>query len=376
MRIAILTQPLHTNYGGILQAYALQTLLEKNGHRVVVVDREYNFKLPVSLFLLRLASFVKCAIRYYLLGHKDVVLMNPLSPFYRIKENGYKMQRFVKKHIYQSKPIYSSRNLKTFFKRNKFDCYVVGSDQVWRPCYSPCITDFFLKEVPTGNKALKIAYAASFGTDRWEFTEEETKECALLAKEFDVVSVREESGIALCRDYLGIDAEHLLDPTMLLSKEDYINLFEQANVSQSKGNLFCYVLDENVEADLIIRSLKRDGYVPNYASICSRQYQLSVEEWLRGIYDAEFVVTDSFHACVFSILFEKPFVVVGNKSRGNARFESLLKMFVLSDRMVESYNHFLQRKGSLLDNERIILAQNIMKYNRNKSLAFISNKIQ
>ena len=71
----------------------------------------------------------------------------------------------------------------------------------------------------------------------------------------------------------------------------------------------------------------------------------SVESWLRGFEDADFVVTDSFHACVFSILFKKQFIVVGNKKRGNARFNSLLKMFGLEDRLVDESTDFTRLKG-------------------------------
>ena len=262
-------------------------------------------------------------------------------------------------------------------QHNKFDCFIVGSDQVWRPCYSPCITDFFLKEVSAEANAVKIAYAASFGTNQWEFTADQTKECAELAKKFDAISVREDSGVILCEEYLGIDAEHLLDPTMLLKQEDYIRLFTHAGVSESKGNLFCYVLDDNLEADCIIESLKKDGYIPNSAAISVtpseelvRPYQISVEEWLRGIYDADLVVTDSFHACVFSILFNKPFVALGNRNRGNARFHSLLRMFGLLGRLVITHKEFSKKKAALLDNTDMEHLDSILLQYRQKSIEF------
>ena len=377
MRIAIFTQPLYTNYGGILQAYALQTLLEKNGHSVVVINRKYNFKLSLSLLFLRIASFIKCVIRYYLFRHKEVVVMNPLSPYYHTKWHGYDVQPFVSKQINQSRAIYSSKKLRQYLENNKFDCYIVGSDQVWRPSYSPCITDFFLKEVPSGANALKIVYAASFGSDKWEFSEEETRECAELAKRFDAVSLREDSGVALCLKYFGVKADHLLDPTMLLYKEDYIRLFESMQVHKSTGNLFCYILDESTEASHIIKSFVGKGYIPCYATVDvapnkknQYPYQLLVEEWLRGIYDAELIITDSFHACVFAILFEKRFIVVGNTSRGNTRFDSLLNMFGLNNRKVDSYRKFLQIKESLLDSEDIRHAQNLLSQYRRESMRY------
>lgn len=380
MNVAILTQPLRTNYGGILQAYALQTFLQKRGHNVIVVNREYNNDISCKLFFWRVGSMLKSAIKLMMFRQKEFIVMNPLSPYYHSVWSGYDVLPFVEKYINHSDALYSSKSLREFFRRQKFDAFIVGSDQVWRPRYSPCITDFFLKEIPKELNAVKVAYAASFGTDRWEFTEEETKECASLAKLFDAVSVREKSGVKLCKEYLGINAEHLIDPTMLLYKEDYINLMTDANLSKSKGNLFCYMLDDNYQADLIVESLKEDGYKLNYASTSvvstnetPRSYQLSVEEWLRGIYDAEIVVTDSFHACVFSILFNRPFVVVGNASRGNTRFDSLLEMFELQGRKIESYARFIEHKACLLKEDDLYNAQTFLSNHRLKSMDFWAN---
>ena len=355
MKVAILTQPLHTNYGGILQAYALQTFLQNHGHEVVVVNREYDFNLSPRLFLLRIGSVLKTCMRVFLLGNNEYYIMNPFSPFYHTKWSGYDILPFVKQYINHSKDIRSSRSLNKYLKNNKFDCYIVGSDQVWRPSYSPCISDFFLKGLPIDDKSLKIAYAASFGTDKWEFTDEETRECSLLAKKFDAVSVREYSGIKLCQKHLGVEALHLLDPTMLLELDEYIKLFERANVSKSAGNLFCYVLDKNDGINCVVQSLVKDGYKPNFVSLSveytdnkTRPYQKSVEEWLRGVYDAELVVTDSFHACVFAILFNKPFIAWNNVSRGNARFDSLLSQFDLCHRLIDSYSCFEEKKKELV----------------------------
>ena len=91
-------------------------------------------------------------------------------------------------------------------------------------------------------KAKKIAYAASFGTDQWELTPEQTAIAAPLAQKFDLVTVREDSGVCLCKDYLNVNAFHVLDPTMLLAKENYIRLMEQEKEPKSTGNLFNYIL--------------------------------------------------------------------------------------------------------------------------------------
>lgn len=378
MRIAILTQPLHTNYGGILQAYALQTFLQRRGHEVEVINRDYNNRLNLKLLLLRLGSVIKSFICLVFLGKKECVVMNPLSPFYHAIWTGYDVLPFVMNYINRSKELRTSKALRNYLKGNVFDCFIVGSDQVWRPCYSPCITDFFLKEVPKETKAIKIAYSASFGTDQWEFSELETRECSFLAKQFDLISVREKSGVMLCEEYLGISAEHVLDPTMLLDAEDYIRLFTEAGAPKTQGNLFCYVLDDNRELEPIVSYLHSKSFDPVNATLSAvptkdnpRPYQMSVERWIKGIYEAEFVVTDSFHACVFSIIFKKPFVVLGNKDRGNARFDSLLEMFGLQHRRVESCDLFMAAFDYLKSNSDLVFAQSLLSDYRLNSIGFL-----
>ena len=133
---------------------------------------------------------------------------------------------------------------------------------------------------------------------------------------------------------------------MLISYEEYCNIFREANTPKSKGTLLNYVLDENEEICNLIKELSIKMKLLPFALNNLFEYddtkplemriKSSVETWLRGFYDAEFVITDSFHACVFSILFKKQFVVIGNRKRGMARFESLLNMFGLEDRLVSA----------------------------------------
>lgn len=125
---------------------------------------------------------------------------------------------------------------------------------------------------------------------------------------------------------------------MLLDVQDYVDLVKRADVPKSKGTLLCYILDETeLITDLISRLADETGLIPfrgnsrvdDWSAPLAERIQPPVEQWLRGFMDAELVVTDSFHACVFSILFHKPFVVVGNKGRGLTRVKSLLKIFGL-----------------------------------------------
>lgn len=378
MKIAILTHPLWTNYGGILQAYALQTYLTRMGHKVVVINREYRDYPSIRLFLLRMGITIKNFIRVYLLKRRQYTVMNPISAHYHNIWSGYDVQPFVKEYICQSRELRNSKSLRRYLKHHKFDCFIVGSDQVWRPSYVANVTDYFLKEVPLGSLALKVAYAASFGTDQWEFESALTEECSYLAKKFNAISVREASGIKLCKEFLGVEAQHVLDPTMLLDACDYIRLIDNASTLPSDGNAFCYVLDESTDVSSIICDIEGKGFKILKTSLYvtptdenTRPYQMTVEQWLRSFRDAEFVITDSFHACVFSILFRKPFLAWVNKERGGSRFESLLEMFGLKGRLVYSLEDFNNRKDQLFDSADLNAVEVTLDDLRHKSNEFL-----
>lgn len=341
MRIGILTLPLHTNYGGILQAYALQTVLERMGHEVHVIEKK---RRPLSIPIQKMPFCYGKRIVKNIIGRKCPIFYeqkyNREQPI--IRQN---TDKFIKKYIHIAEYDDFSD-----IKESEYDAIVVGSDQVWRPKYFGLnqIENAYLK-FAEGWNIKRIAYAASFGTDEWEYTPKQTEECGRLLRMFDVVSVREDSAVNLCKKHFGVEAQHVLDPTMLLNREDYIKLFEVADTLKSKGNLLYYILDETEEKKALIKRIADEkGLIlfnvksqsDDINSPVSDRIQPPLEQWLRGFYDAEFVVTDSFHACVFSILFNKPFLAVGNTERGMSRFKSLLGSFKLENCFVTSHESF------------------------------------
>ena len=182
--------------------------------------------------------------------------------------------------------------------------------------------------------------------DYWEYNEEETRVLRKLVKRFNAISVREDSAIKLIHDNLNPDivVNHVLDPTFLITKEKYIDIVRESQVVKSDGNLLVYILDSSDEKTKFIEIFaEKNGYTPflvnNPQTECAsspvnERIQTSISQWLRGFMDAEYVIADSFHACVFSIIFEKPFIVLSNKDRGLTRINSLLKMFDIEDRLV------------------------------------------
>lgn len=343
MRIGILTLPLHTNYGGILQAYALQTVLERMGHEVVIfVCPLRKFKLPIWKKPL---CYSKRIIKKYILQDSSTLINKEKIDFEKECYFRKNTQPFINTHIHR----YVVRKLEDI-KEDDIDAIVVGSDQIWRMLYFKSVwvtkraANAFLA-FTAGWNIKRIAYAASFGNNNPEIPKSEIEDCRKAISLFNAVSVREESGVEICKKLFGIDAQWVLDPTMLLSSDDYIKLID-SNMGQSRttGTLMSYVLDENSDVSKLRATIAKEKNLRiNKTNIAVNGIeedeliaQPPVENWLQSFLEADFVINDSFHACVFSILFHKQFIVYGNKERGMERFTSLLSMFGLQDRLVMS----------------------------------------
>ena len=313
MTIGIVTQPLYDNYGGILQNWALQQVLKDMGNTPITLDAymkypRWRYMLSYSLTsVLRAFGFDR---RYPVKSYRGRIFSRFTS-------------EFIHKNLNLSKPFnkYSS----SIIAKNKIDAIIVGSDQVWRPKYNSNILDMYLdfaKEV----ECKKIAYAASFGVDEWEYSDEEKEKCRELIKQFRAVSVREQSGGQLCKMFLGVDAEIVLDPTLLLSRDKYEAIC--ATIPKEKEKyLAAYCLDATEEKMKIIESWAAEKKLKLKIFSAHGKNTLTIPQWLSMFRDAEEVITDSFHGTVFSIIFNKQFVSLPNENRGKSRMESLYKLF-------------------------------------------------
>lgn len=327
MRIALLNLPVDNNFGGNLQRYALIKTLESFGHDVT--------------FLLCMSSETKYSpivlgARYLKRIVKKICFDSNIELFVernrkKKKENNEKLVlEFIKDNFKTSEFIYNKEGLKRYVEKNTFDAYVVGSDQVWRKLITReyNISCYFFDFLPNESDSLRIAYAASLGTDVNELTDFEIKELGALYSRFSYVSVREKSGLDLLKKYGWNSPESsvLIDPTFLLSKKDYQDLIKKGRTKPSKGNMFCYILDKDDNKKTIIsqESVQRQ-LVPFEASLNDTS-SFSIYQWLRSFDDSDFIVTDSFHGVVFSIIFNKPFRFITNDFRGNSRFESLFEI--------------------------------------------------
>ena len=331
MKIGILTQPLHFNYGGLLQNYALQQVLRKYGYDAETIDWDVPDSVREKLYRIKMSFLNRLFPSKY------------QRPAYRLSQNEKKIiwqhtRHFVDEYIVRSKTAKSEKEIRSIAKKNGYSAFIVGSDQCWRPLYNVFLNSMYLNFVDN-QEYKEIAYAASFGTDKWEYTDSQTRICSNLAKKFNLITVREDTGVILCEKYLGVKAFHVLDPTLLLDKKYYIELIEKEQEKESEGSLFYYVLDptkrkmdfiNRVSTNLGLQSFKED--IRDNIDNCIYP---SVTEWLRAFMDAEMTIVDSFHGMVFSIIFNKPFWVISNSKRGTSRFTSLLKQLGLEDRLID-----------------------------------------
>ena len=313
----------HNNYGALLQYYALQTYLKKRGHYTEWIRTKGSSVSEQTSFH-----------TVYLKFRHPNRLISELKTFY------YRCQfmLFINRFLNLTKENYNSIE-----ELNQFppisDYYITGSDQVWAGC-SP---KNFLTFVSDGNK--KIAYAASFGEDK--ISDEKKTIIEPWLKSFKAISVRESSGVDICKS-IGIKAVHLLDPTLLISPQEYPMV---KRLREFKPYYFCYFLNVNTSKEIFFDKIKEYAYanikdlkvvaIQGAEKCIDRKYRVNPtpEAWLTYVNNCKGVFTNSFHGTLFAILFHKPFVVIlqkGETAIQNGRFRSILDIFELSNRIIDN----------------------------------------
>lgn len=324
MKVAIITLYGFFNYGNRLQNYALQEAIEKLGCDVVSISVDSKKEI------------IKGSIKRYIEKKDGKICFVPSIE--RVREKNFRL--FTSDHIKTKHYTRASRAFDSGIESD-FDCFVVGSDQVWNPLFwekegfEKSANNYLLKFVKTKKK---IAYAASYGVG--EIKEEHRSSFAENLPFFDCVTVREEVGACISKSIANVDAEVVLDPTMLLDKDEWRSI-EKGYYSKSKKYVAVYFLGEqpdSVHKKIFDYAKKIDADVIDIMDISNKIiYQRGPESFIELIDNAEACFTDSFHASVFSIIFHTPFVTYGrkhaNKSNMNSRIETLLKTLALQDRM-------------------------------------------
>jgi hypothetical protein len=306
------------NYGAVLQGYALQHKLKSYGLNV----EHINFKPKAPSGLLQK---LKKRIKIFLTND---ALVKDTAVF----------ERFRMSFLHRSRQEFNS--LDDLMKESfNYEHAIVGSDQVWRARKNGEYAEVYFLSFLARN-VNKVAYAASFGTDCWEYEDDEnqTSKFAQLARQFNAISVRENTGVDICEVNFNVDAIHVLDPTLLSSSQIFEDIASSSSVSAST-KIVHYKLDKTPEFyDLLskIESIKGLDSLDIYHKRVGKHKEFyEVNDWLKFIFDSKLVITDSFHCVCFSILFRKDFLIISNEERGNARLESLLELLQIEDRVID-----------------------------------------
>lgn len=321
MKTAIFTLPLINNYGGILQAYALQNVLFELG----IDNKVLNLRTKeASFFSINYAKFL--IAKTFISRHKNAK--------FEILRHDLDARKFIEKNIVLTDEIYGFSDLKRVCKDEKFDAFVLGSDQVFNQGNFMNFGEYF--SLGFIQNAVKIAYAASFGGEfkGWKNLSTHRENLA----KFRAISVREQNAIKICKEILNLKADFVLDPTLLARREIYDKFCTNLDESSSQNTkIFAYILDPNEKTTQILDNASQKSRC-KIAQVNDRANRLKIEEWLSAIKSAKFIITDSFHGCVFSIIFGKPFFAIINEARGNARFHSLFNMLNLDNRVIKDVN--------------------------------------
>lgn len=357
MKVGIITLPLVSNYGCVLQNYALQQVLLKMGHSPLTFD--YLPSLSLGRYILYAGKGLLCA-PFPSLRHK-------IKPYNHYLKRPPLIDSFVRNNIIHTKII--SEYTKRLLRKKKIDAIVLGSDQVWRYKYnSHYWEDMFLSFAKNYN-CRKIAYAASFGLDEWDCPQDNRVKSRELIELFDAVSVREDTGVEICKHELGIDAVSVLDPTLLLESSDYEIFCGEPN-PEDVPYMATYILDmTDAKAAKIEAIAKARGL--RIKEMTVSKTGIAVEDWLSTLKNASFVITDSYHGSLFSIIFEKQFLTFINNKRGATRFITLFSRLGLLDRLIE-IDGVLEK----LDNKiNYSVVSNRLKELKEDSVAFLKKAL-
>ena len=345
MKIAVMTRwGTKNNYGQVLQCYALQEYLKNAGHDPYVVKFNYLKADTPRNIIDRL---------FYIINIKERLIPNIRNRinkflFDREKNNDYRQfDDFRGKYIKQSEKIYNTYS-ELVEAPPDADVYITGSDQVFaveRVETKRAINRIRAFYLDFGSSEVeRIAYSASFGANSVD--EIYKKNILPLLKNFKYISIREKEGVEICRK-AGFDyAECVPDPTLLLSEENYLKLFEKENIKNVQKGRYCflYLLNRkdnfdmkvmrkwaakrNLEIIYVASSGKYDRYKKCYPTIA---------EWLCLIKHAEYVITNSYHCAIFSIIFKKRFAIIpqiGGYIGQNTRLDTLFELLDIEPRYI------------------------------------------
>lgn len=374
--IAIFTWSSYQNYGTYLQCHALSKVIKQLAYDATVI--EYTTPAQMSSWnqFLRKSFKVPLYICKFLLQPFHLVKYENISE--NLPKRISKFNKFKRDFIPSSKRNFSAEDLDGL--NANFSAFICGSDQIWNPFLFD--SHFFLDFVSDNRK--KIAYGPSFGINNID-SSTNAKRIIPLINTFTFLSCREKSGAAWLSEKTGRCVPHVLDPTLLLHKEEWLSLANNP-YTLPEHYILCYFLGQNesywkeiyafanthklsvVIIPIYSNDFSRHGFVPDDIGPC---------EYIALIKHADFICTDSFHGCCFSVLLEKNFAVFlrfskKDKKSQNARVCDFLEKFHLQ-------NLFISKKNTLesIFHTKIYYktVNDIVDMERNKSVLYLSNAL-
>lgn len=383
MKIGVITIEQVGNYGAELQCYATQKVLQNIGCDAEIIDycyyKDYRYKdskmsepfVPMTFkerifYVLKYRIVNRFVDKVLLLFNSNIARRN--SRFAAFHAENTKMSR-----KYMSMPELYEASM-------DYDIFVTGSDQVWNPGAQSSIEPYFLTFAP--DSARKISFAASFGVSEIEPNLRERYKEYL--SRYDFISVREKNACDIVKQLVGKDAEFVLDPTLLLTKGEWMKVAKQYDNIPERYVLVYTLFESPAIFNLAKKVAKEKGI--SVLRITKRAYFVSRIEGISNISDAgpaefisliagaDYIVTDSLHGTVFSINFGIPFLtIVSSKNNNNSRMESLLKVVGLSGRMVYEEKEV----SSLIYNDNIDFKEieNHIKKARVTSMNFLNKAL-
>lgn len=284
------------NYGACLTAYALYTVIRKLNYNVKLID------------ISNLGEYLS-----------------------------YQFRSFIYKNCITTKQITSYTDLKEIIDDNSI--YITGSDQVFRPyLVKEKLKNFLFDYV---NKGKKISTSASFGVDKEQYLKENSKEAIEQVKNslksFDLISVREKSGVEICKEVFGVDAALIIDPVFILNNSCYYELIKNFKKPMKEYIASCIFEKKNNKLDKFLSQKYNCEVFELHNS------NLLVEEWLNKIANCKFLVTNSFHAMCFAIIFNKPFIALSKDMGASSRFDSLFNILGIENQSVTSVDEIYSK---------------------------------
>lgn len=363
MRVGILTLNDYGNVGNRLQAYALPYYLKKlfaNKN----VDVENIFFTPNSYILDNKIINLKFIRKFVFNRHEFRTQVNRNEPFFDIIKQ-YNFKKFTDKLIPTNYAYNFTEEIEYLY-----DYFVIGSDQIWNPNVGDK-GDLAIYKYISRNK--RIAYAPSIGVP--EIPDSKIDIFIDMLNNTKTISVREQQGATIIKDLINKDVPVLVDPTLLLTKEEWLNIAEKPLWYKNEKYIFVYYINDmpnKVKNEINNIATSNNLKIIDIMDRSNLDYYtVSPQEFIYLIKNASFVYTDSFHGTVFSILMKVPFVTCPRENASmnmNSRVESLLRLFELQERLATQSSEYKIRN---LFDINFSLTDNILNKERKKSHKFL-----